>query len=908
VTKHGNRPQGLRYWTPAPGVRGQQAERDQGLIARSVELAITAAGAEVQTGGMIALIPDNPQAFTVPGGDPAGQMHMTLCFLGDVSDLDDETKEQLAKRVQILAADNGPIQMRVQGVGIWNRDGGDTGDREPSTNTLLQPSNPAMLIRDYADMIGREALGARYPEQFQPWAPHICAGYSLDPGKLPTHDGMVRFSKIRLALAGEDQDFLLAGPERLSDEETAAPSRFTKDGVVEMADTKTAPAEAPVVGKPDANGKVPAFFPCLAIEGMETADGRFIEVGALELRTPPLTLWAQTTNTGQGGHSGAVVTGRLDEAWKIPGPEFISRQTGKALPEGTYVWQARGEVNGDTEAGQMFVDKYLRGNSIDLSEVTAYDDIQFEDDGTEKHRVVVEKGFISASTLCAIPAFPDAFAEIEGEEGGYSAPLEELGEEFPKTLEGLADFLRSKGIQPVVASVSIPELGDACSECLASGEELGTLPPALRKKADAKKKAADDAEDAKDGGADEDTEGDDGKPAFLKRKIGAAKGGKASAKTASAGRSLPPLEWFTDPGLSEPTPLQIDPDTGRVFGHIATWGTCHIGVSRRCTPPPKSPSDYAYFNVGALRALDDAGEVRTVGVGHLTMNTGHASLSASLADTLAHYDNTGTVAADLAAGEDAHGIWVAGRLRPELSETQVHALMASAPSGDWRPVDGKLDLAAVLAVNVPGYPVPRARVASGAGEPEIVALVAAGATRPATDFGPDGLDLDAFADRVSAKIVAALAKIAPEVIAADPSLAEQQEAATLAFEQQALALEFDELAPAGITDAELAEVVDAWTAAFPDLIASGEFAATEFNWVDKVGGLPKFIKRIVKHLSAKGMDKSRAIATAVNVVKKMCASGDTNFPGKQNVNAGSRAEACGAVADWERKKAQSHAD
>lgn len=81
-----------------------------------------------------------------------------------------------------------------------------------------------------------------------------------------------------------------------------------------------------------------------------------------------------------------------------------------------------------------------------------------------------------------------------------------------------------------------------------------------------------------------------------------------------------------------------------------------------------------------------------------------------------------------------------------------------------------------------------------------------------------------------------------------------------------------------------------------------------FNWVDKVGGLPKFIKRIKNHLTRKGMDTSRAIATAVNVVKKMCASGDTNWPGKQNVNAGSRAEACGAVADWERKKAQSHAD
>src|SRR5690606_27483392 len=52
---------------------------------------------------------------------------------------------------------------------------------------------------------------------------------------------------------------------------------------------------------------------------------------------------------------------------------------------------------------------------------------------------------------------------------------------------------------------------------------------------------------------------------------------------------------------------------------------------------------------------------------------------------------------------------------------------------------------------------------------------------------------------------------------------------------------------------------------------------------------------------------SHAIAVAVNAVKKMCATGDVNFPGKQSVNVGSRAEACAAVADWERKKAQARA-
>lgn len=80
------------------------------------------------------------------------------------------------------------------------------------------------------------------------------------------------------------------------------------------------------------------------------------------------------------------------------------------------------------------------------------------------------------------------------------------------------------------------------------------------------------------------------------------------------------------------------------------------------------------------------------------------------------------------------------------------------------------------------------------------------------------------------------------------------------------------------------------------------------NWVERTGGLPSYIKRISKHLRQKGYTESQSIAIAVNAAKRMCASGDLNFKGLQSVNAGSRAEACAAVASWEAKKAASHAD
>lgn len=90
--------------------------------------------------------------------------------------------------------------------------------------------------------------------------------------------------------------------------------------------------------------------------------------------------------------------------------------------------------------------------------------------------------------------------------------------------------------------------------------------------------------------------------------------------------------------------------------------------------------------------------------------------------------------------------------------------------------------------------------------------------------------------------------------------------------------------------------------AYPDLGHGGK------NWVTKAGGLPRFIERIAKHLHyEKGRDTGEAIAIAVNVCKKICATGDLNFPGIQHVTPKTREEACQAVAEWEAKKAKAHA-
>lgn len=184
---------------------------------------------------------------------------------------------------------------------------------------------------------------------------------------------------------------------------------------------------------------------------------------------------------------------------------------------------------------------------------------------------------------------------------------------------------------------------------------------------------------------------------------------------ASAAPDVPPAEWFTDPGLNGPTAFTVT-DEGRVFGHVATWNVCHIGMQGKCTTAPRSISNYAYYRSGALRTT--AGDVS---VGHITMGTGHAGLRETPYSAAAHYDNTGSVVADVAAGEDAYGIWVSGALRPDATDAQKRSLKAAALSGDWRTIGGSKEMIAALAVNVPGFPIPRTEVLVASGEEALVA-------------------------------------------------------------------------------------------------------------------------------------------------------------------------------------------
>jgi hypothetical protein len=219
----------------------------------------------------------------------------------------------------------------------------------------------------------------------------------------------------------------------------------------------------------------------------------------------------------------------------------------------------------------------------------------------------------------------------------------------------------------------------------------------------------------------------------------------AISLTASVGHRAPAV-WFKDPGFTEPTPLTIT-DEGQVYGHLATWDSCHLAFPETCTAPPRSETNYAYFLTGAV-ALDDG---TTMPVGNVTIGGPHAGPRLSMMETMRHYDTTSRVVADVTCGDDEVGIWVTGWIRPGATDEQVTALRASALSGDWRKAGGNLELVAALAVNVPGFGIPRIQIAaSSEGQ---LSLVASGIVAPAEDSVDERIDYPALAELIAQAIV-----------------------------------------------------------------------------------------------------------------------------------------------------------
>jgi hypothetical protein len=205
----------------------------------------------------------------------------------------------------------------------------------------------------------------------------------------------------------------------------------------------------------------------------------------------------------------------------------------------------------------------------------------------------------------------------------------------------------------------------------------------------------------------------------------AATSSRVAALTAAA-RALP-VAAFANPDLTRPTLITVtNPGDGllRIAGHVAPFGVCHPQFRNTCRTAPSSAVDYIPFHRYAVDT--DAG---LLGVGRLTSGFGrvgtdcrccpgkgdHACDNFGLTAAVAHYDRLSTLA-DIRAGQDDHGVWIAGVVRAGLAEEALSLLRGQRFSGDWRDYGGNLELIEVLGLtarDTPAFPIPTITLRGG---------------------------------------------------------------------------------------------------------------------------------------------------------------------------------------------------
>lgn len=539
--------------------------------------------------------------------------------------------------------------------------------------------------------------------------------------------------------------------------EHAATGHWPADRAVESAGETTTMAADTVLDPASDAELTDEWHGILTVEGIETGDGRYFAPNSLTWPDGDLPLrWCPED---EGEHKKAYRVGNINR---------IERRPVEGAENVFEIW-GHGTFDVADEHGRKIRDKmargYASGNSVDVDSLNeASTEIVFAESGSPE-TIIFHAGRIRATTLVDIPAFVEAkiglgaeqrqelyglvaagaismpqplifpgpapevlvAAAVEGEwlpalhfsqiasrvtEGWTSPEQARLHFAYvpPPLPDGRVNLSECRYLHHTATADGTPGLPNLTA-CSASIHALNTRPGRLDP---LELRAAYDHLAAHLVAA-----GITPAPFTAVAEVGEP--GVEVAVTAAVleAADCPPAEWFTDPGFAGPTGLTVS-DDGRVFGHGALWGTCHVGMPGTCVNPPEELA-HDYYRLGEVRCADGS----RVPVGQITLGTGHAPTSGvSWRGAADHYDNTGTVVADVATGNDAYGIWVSGALRPGVSAAQVRELMGAKLSGDWRKIAGSLRLVAFLAVNVPGFPVPRMKAGMFAGEQ--LALVAAG--------------------------------------------------------------------------------------------------------------------------------------------------------------------------------------
>ncbi|MGW4731826.1 phage minor head protein [Streptomyces shenzhenensis] len=376
---------------------------------------VTAAADGSHLGGaMIALIPteEDTARLAIDGGEDAGELHLTLYFLGDNGgDWTEDQRNELADGIRARVPElGGPLTARAFGANHWNA-GSDSPSWVWAVGDDRENDSPPLgyVHALVTDTLEDTPERPETPIQHSPWVPHVCAAYSDDAAFLEALEerlGPITFDRIRCAFGGDHIDIPLNQEEEepMPEEETAA-------------------------GMPTRSWSTPGDA-ALAFENQETGDGRVFAPGSLEWSgTGPWPL--QYADEMLSGHQGAELAGAINT---------LGRDGDRITGDGVlYLTQRAG-----AEAAMLLEEEAPLGVSVDLDDV----DIEFVD------RTITEDedgGLVLAASLASASL-------LRLDDGGWmitasTAPAWTASGGHPARLRHTAQLITGPGGTVTAASV-----------------------------------------------------------------------------------------------------------------------------------------------------------------------------------------------------------------------------------------------------------------------------------------------------------------------------------------------------------------------------------------------------------------------------------------------------------------------
>lgn len=643
------------------------------------EEVLTASANEGHTGAMVALVPsqEDIERLCVKGGEDPDQLHLTLAYLGEAHAIDSDT------RAQIIQAG-----MRYFTTPVYT---------ESFAVNVFNPHTDAMETAIVLGVRGEEMVGPRsnlhsaingmfaMPANHEPWIPHVTLEYSDDVSKASDYVGRlgpIVFDTLRFAFADEVIDIPLRAPgsdvgggEALTAAAGRMPGQLRKYWL--------GPKGSARVG---GWGNKGSFTKCQEAMRAEGVPAREIDGLCAKLHHEATGKWPGESREEHDVDLLLASLTVMDSVDIAEEPEVAT------LAHWDGVLTLEGVESGD---GRLF-----RPGSLDWAQLPQ--PLMYQPANTGGHSGSVLVGQIQNvyrdGNRIRGNGIIDLAAKFNGEEIGKEV-FRLMSENFLNGVSVDVDKVKDADVQLVYGNLPgepVSPYDKPTMTVFNRGRIRGATLVAFPAFVEASIHLSGDVLTASAVGKVLTMEdcGCDGQPLV------------AATHTITI-PDVPPAWWFNPPSPEEMKGAFTITDEGRVFGQLAPYGVTHRSVNRKV---PRNVDYSRYMGAETLVAGAD-GSIGRVKSGPVTFNCGHADTDPQVYGTLdnrkKHYDNSCSVFADIAIGEDRDGnVWVAGALKPFVEGPQVQQAMSCRLSGDWQPHPdrpGVTEFIAALLVPVPGF-------------------------------------------------------------------------------------------------------------------------------------------------------------------------------------------------------------